>query len=273
MWIVWSLVGVVAAVGVVIAVARILRNRSTPPLDPTPKVAHVTPLALTPQQIAQFPRLPPVVHHLYAIKPEDGWPPKLARAMAPRTLTPLRPPAVLDRRREARLRHLALQDPRVKALLGGRWEYLGAHQTEQRNYRHDGALHVRLSFYNYTARHAIDVQVVNDDIVEARRLDDYMPPEAPSEIRQAIAMARADARLKGKVEALDSHAILQSPVDPAHPLRGRRILWVVFSEPDDPRREMPARFTALVDLTEQNVVSAGEAPCRSWSRSRSWRER
>ncbi len=262
MWIVWSLVGVVTAVGVVIAVVWILGHRLIPPRDSTLKVAHVTPLALTPQQIAQFPRLPPVVHHLHAINREAGWPPKPARAMASRTLTPLRPATVFDHRREARLRHLALQDPRVHALLGGRWEYLGGHHTEQRNYRRDGALHVRLSFYNYTARHAIDVHVVNDDIVEVRRLDDYMPPEAPSEIRQAIAMARADARLKGKVEALDSHAILQSPVDPAHPLRGRRILWVVFSDPDDPRREMPARFTALVDLTGQNIVSAGEAPCR-----------
>lgn len=262
MWIVWSLVGVAVAVGAVIAVACLLRNRSIPQPSPTPKVAHVAPLALTPQQIAQFPRLPPVVHNLYAINPEDGWPPKLARAMAPRTLTPLRPLTVLDSRREDRLRHHALQDPRIKALLGGRWEYLGCHQTEQRNYRHDGPLHARLSFYNYTARHAIDVEMVNDDIVEVRRLDDYMPPEGPVEIKQAIAMARADGRLKGKVEALDSHAILQSPADPAHPLGGRRILCVVFSEPDDPRREMPARFTALVDLTEQKVVWAGEAPCQ-----------
>lgn len=254
---VWSLVGI-ATVGVITAVARIRRK----PLDPTPRVAHVTPLALTPQQIAQFPRLPAVVHHLHAINPEDGWPPKLARAMAQRTLTPLRPLSVLDRSREDRLRRRALHDPRIQALLGGRWEYLGCHQTEQRNYRHDGALHARLSFYNYTARHAIDVDMVNDDIVEVLRRDDYMPPEGPSETKQAIAMARADARLRGKVEALDSHAILHSPAAPAHPLRGRRILWVVFSEPDDPRREMPARFTALVDLTEQVVVWAGEAPCR-----------
>lgn len=258
---VWSVVGIVT-VGVGIVVARIRRRSSTPPLDLTPRMAHVTPLALTPQQIAQFPRLPAVVHHLHAIKPEDGWPPRLARAQAPRTLTPLRPLTVLDRSREHRLRRRALHDPRIQALLGGRWDYLGCHQTEQRNYRHDGALHARLSFYNYTARHAIDVDMVNDDIVEVFRRDDYMPPEGPGEMKQAIAMARADARLSGKVEALDAHAILQSPADPAHPLRGRRILWVVFSEPDDPRREMPARFTALVDLTEQEVLWAGEAPCR-----------
>jgi hypothetical protein len=260
-WMVWSLVGFVVT-GVAIAVARLRRRWSTPPLDPTPRVAHVTPLALTPQQIAQFPRLPAVVHQLYAINPEDGWPPRPARALAPRTLTSLRPPTVLDRSREHRLRRRALHDPRVQSLLGGRWDYLGCHQTEQRNYRHDGALRARLSFYNYTARHAIDVDMVNDDIVEVVRRDDYMPPEGPGETKQAIAMARADARLRGKVEALDSHAILQSPADPAHPLRGRRILWVVFSEPDDPRRELPARFTALVDLTEQEVLWAGEAPCR-----------
>lgn len=256
-WLVWNLVGIVA-VGVVIAVARIRRR----PSGPGPRVAHVTPLALTPQQIAQFPRFPPVVHHLYAINPEDGWPPKLARAMAPRTLTPLRPLTVLDHGREHRLRRQALHDPRIQALLGGRWDYLGCHQTEQRNYRNDGALHARLSFYNYTARQAIDVELVNDDIVEIVRRDDYMPPEGPGEMTQAIAMARADARLRGKVEVLDAHAILQSPADPAHPLCGRRTLWVVFSEPDDPRREMPARFTALVDLTGQQVVWAGAAPCR-----------
>ena len=250
------------AVAVAVAVARLRRRVSIPPLDPTPRVAHVTPLALTPQQIAQFPRLPPIVHQLHAINPQDGWPPKLARAVAPRTLTPLRPLTVLDRSREARLRRRALHDPRIQALLGGRWEYLGCHQTDQRSYRHDGALHARLSFYNYTARYAIDVDLVNDDIVAVARRDDYMPPEGPSEMAQAIATARADARLRGKVESLDSHAILQSPADPAHPLRGRRILWVVFSEPDDPRREMPARFTALVDLTEQDVLWAGEAPCR-----------
>lgn len=260
-WMVWSLVGVLAA-GVAIAVAWIRRTRATPPLDPAPRVAHVTPLALTPQQIAQFPRFPAVVHQLHAINPEHGWPPRLAVAIAPRILTPLRPLTVLDRSREHRLHRCALHDPRVQVLLGGRWDYLGCHQTEQRNYRHDGALHARLSFYNYTARHAIDVDMVNDDIVAVVRRDDYMPPEAPGEMKHAIAMARADARLRAKVEALDAHAILHSPAAREHPLRGRRILWVVFSEPDDPRREMPARFTALVDLTEQEVLWAGEAPCR-----------
>jgi hypothetical protein len=261
MWMVWSVVSIVMA-GVAIVVARLRRK----PLQVAPRMAHVTPLGLTPEQVAQFPRLPPVVHHLHAINPEDGWPPKLARATAPRILTALRPLTVLDRRREGRLRRRALHDPRIQVLLGGRWDYLGCHQTEQRNYRHDGAVHARLSFYNYTKRYAIDVDMVNDDIVGVVRRDDYMPPEGPGEMNQAIAMARADARLRGKVEALDSHAILQSPADPAHPLRGRRILWVVFSEPDDPRREMPARFTALVDLTGQLVVWAGEAPCRKAER-------
>src|ERR1044071_1551680 len=123
-WMVWSLVGVLVA-GVAVAVARLRRRASIPPLDPTPRVAHVTPLALTPQQIAQFPRFPPVVHQLYAIDPEDGWPPKLARAVASRTLTPLRPLTVLDRSRESRLRRRALHDPRIPALLGGRSEDLG----------------------------------------------------------------------------------------------------------------------------------------------------
>jgi hypothetical protein len=40
----------------------------------------VTPLGLTPAQIAKFPAFPKIAHKLLEIDPDDGWPPKLSAA-------------------------------------------------------------------------------------------------------------------------------------------------------------------------------------------------
>jgi hypothetical protein len=260
--ILWIVGGAVGAVALFVIVARILRLRSIPKPNPQPKVAQVIPLALAPEEVARFPVLPPVVHHLYDIDPDEGWPPKVSSAVAVQTLAPAHPAGnLLDGQREDRLRQRVMGDPRLAAHQGGRWAYFGTHHVEQRNYSPGGPLHTRHSFYNYDGRYAVDVLMKDDEIVAVDKRGGHLPPESPGEVNQAIALARGDARLKGQVEQLESHAILQSPADSGHPLFKHRSLWVVFSAPDDPTREMPALFTALVDLTEQRVVWAGAAPC------------
>jgi hypothetical protein len=36
---------------------------------------------------------------------------------------------------------------------------------------------------------------------------------------------------------------------------------VIFTEPYDPHREVPAKFSALVDLCDQTVAAFGECAC------------
>jgi hypothetical protein len=258
----WILGGLVVALGLFVLIARLVRVVTSPSPNPAPKLAHVTPLDLTPAQIAKFPAFPKIAHKLLEIDPDDGWPPKLSAAIDPKPVAPHPPLTQLDSQREDRLRHTALRDPRVREHLHGRWELFGVHHIEQRNYRHGGPLHTRLSFYSYTARHAIDVTMHDDEIVAVEKRAGYLQPESPGEIKQAIAMASADERICDGIKGLDAHAILQSPADPKHSLSGHRTLWVVFSEPDVPTTEMAAKFTALVDLSEQKVVWAGPAPCK-----------
>jgi hypothetical protein len=78
---------------------------------------------------------------------------------------------------------------------------------------------------------------------------------------QAIAIARAHPEVGRQVGELDAHAILSIPADLAGPNYGHRCLLVMFTEPDDPHRELPVLFSAVVDLCEQRVLAFGPCPC------------
>ena len=64
----------------------------------------------------------------------------------------------------------------------------------------------------------------------------YLPAEGPQEVQRGIELARADARLAGKVQALQGHGLLMQPDrgffknDPGYE---HRVIWITFSQGQD----------------------------------------
>jgi hypothetical protein len=86
-------------------------------------------------------------------------------------------------------------------------------------------------------------------------------PESPIEMAQAIALARAHPELGAKVKDLQAHAILQVCDDLRNASFGHRSMLVMFTEEADPHRELPVKWSALVDLNLQTLLTWGKAPC------------
>jgi hypothetical protein len=99
-------------------------------------------------------------------------------------------------------------------------------------------------------------------VFSTARLEGYLPPEGPQDVQRGIELARADSRLTGKVQSLEGHGLLMHPDrgffknDPGY---GHRIIWITFSQGQDG----DPKYWAVVDLTEDTVLDAGEEPPRS----------
>jgi len=92
------------------------------------------------------------------------------------------------------------------------------------------------------------------------------------EVAQAIAIARSHPELVTLVKDLDPQGILRVPTLPQSLSFGHRCIEVFFTEPYDSHREAGVLFSALVDLTLQQVVNMGSCRCndkQDWSRNRS----
>jgi hypothetical protein len=206
-------------------------------------------------------RMPSESLSLDAIALNAGWPPRVEGIEAVTRIDPDSPARPFTVALEEALLRTALSHADVQALLKGRWEHLGTYLSSPRNYsdcRHDA----RLYFHNYTAGYGVEVTMSDCEILSISKQDPYRHPESAIEERQAIALAREDSRLKGRLTGLDGTAILQIPPDD-DPTFGHRLLWVMFTEPDNPTLESRTMFTAMVDLDQQRVIDAGKAPCCS----------
>ena len=196
---------------------------------------------------------------LDAIALNAGWPPRVEGIEAVTRFDPDPPAKPFTIETEEAFLRTALAHPDVQALLEGRWEHLGTYLSSPRGYddcRHDA----RVYFHNYTAGYGVEVSMRDCEIRSISKQDPYLHPESAIEESQAIALAKQDPCLKGRLAGLDATAILQIPPndDPAY---GHRLLWVMFTEPDNPTIEARALFTAMVDLDRQCVLEAGVAPC------------
>lgn len=158
-------------------------------------------------------------------------------------------------------RDVALRNGEVRSLLKGRWETLGAHLVSNRDVRGEVDLRVQVCFFNYTRNQLIEVTVDDGAVSKIRTGESFQHPEAPIEMAQAIGLARAHPKIRGSVPHLEAHAILSVPMDASAPNYLHRCLLVIFTEPYDPHREVPAKFSALVDLCDQTVVAFGECAC------------
>ena len=189
---------------------------------------------------------------------EEGWPPRPQRRtnVADVPWTPRL--AALTESREAELRNAATQDARVRNALGARFGYVTAAEVEpdkQRASEAANALPVRLTFYSYTNNVAVEVRMRQSAVEEVTRREGYQPPEGADEIKAAIVLAQQDSRLATLVKGMHATAIVTYP-EQGQPGYGHRVLHVSFSANGVAEEEAP-RYYALVDLTEQKVVTAG----------------
>jgi hypothetical protein len=122
--------------------------------------------------------------------------------------------------------------------------------------------------YNYTANELIEAFVEDGVVTSVRCGEPYEHPESPVEMAQAIGLASAHPQIRDKVKGLAAHAILRVPLDPSVPNYKHRCLLVMYTQQDDPYRELPVLLSALVDLCEQRVLVFGDCPCRGVGASR-----
>lgn len=174
--------------------------------------------------------------------------------------------AVLSAADIAGLRTVAETNPRVMALLGERWGFIDADRVPPKRKASFGccrtsARFTRLTYFSYTHNVAVDVRLKDSTLLEASRVEGYLPPEGPRDIQRGIELARADRRLAGKVQGMQGHGLLMQPDrgffrnDPGY---GHRVIWITFS----PGQGGDPKYWAQVDLTEDRVLDAGDEPPR-----------
>ncbi|MES1244242.1 MAG: hypothetical protein ABUT39_21735 [Acidobacteriota bacterium] len=207
----------------------------------------------------ETPRVPEIAVPEIA-GPEAGWPPR-PKGVTRFTPVPSREiPGSLTDELEAQIRQASQNDPRVRSLLGSRFAYIMTDEVDgpKESPRRPGEpLVTRVTFYSHANNVAVKVLMRGTEVMEAAQAAGYQPPEGREELEEAIALARRDERLRGQVEGLQGDAML-TWLERGQPGSGNRVLFVCFSKENDDR---PA-YTALVDLTTQQVLAAGPADGR-----------
>ena len=121
---------------------------------------------------------------------------------------------------------------------------------------------VRLMYYSYGQNIAVEVRMKEANVLSTARLEGYQPPEGRQDVQRGIELAKADPRLAGKVKPVEGHGLLMQPDrgffrnDPGY---AHRTMWITFSKGQDG----DPKYWAVVDLTEDTVLDAGEEPPRS----------
>ena len=174
--------------------------------------------------------------------------------------------AVVSESEIAAMRNAAEADSKVMALLGARWAFIDADRLPAEGKVsfgccRDQARLTKLTYFSYSNNVAVDVRMKDQSVLQVSRMEGYLPPEGPQELQRGIELARADARLAGKVQALQGHGLLMQPDrgfftnDPGYQ---HRVIWITFSQGQDG----DPKYWAQVDLTEDRVLDAGDEPPR-----------
>ena len=219
---------------------------------------------------AALPPVAPTVHPLdFADSNEEAHVrPLVSSTTDPTPVMSTHAPATLSPAEKAALDTATRKDPRVAAALGARAAFIDADVLSDDGKvdfgcctTASGGRPILLTYYNYVDNVAVQVTVRNDVVQSIDRRKGYVPPEGDEEIRAAIDLARRDARLSGRAQGLDGHALLMEPErgiiwnDAGY---GHRVMWVTFERgtSGDPV------YWAVVDLSDQRVLEAGEEPRR-----------
>jgi hypothetical protein len=155
----------------------------------------------------------------------------------------------------ARIRETALYHEAVRRMLDGkRHVSIGASLRQDKA---EGGTPVALFvIYVYDDDDTIEVLLDGSSLelikVAAAK---YQPAPVQEEIDRAIRLARLHENLANRVDdGLEGSAILITRADPRDSLAGHRLLDVRFGCPDE---RLP-RYAALVDLSTETVIRAGE---------------
>lgn len=175
--------------------------------------------------------------------------------------------AILTTDEVTALRTVTERDARVMAQLGSRWTFIDAERLPPTGKISFGCCRqmanmTRLIYYSYSQNVAVEVLVKEMGVLSVARREGYQPPEGQEDVQRGIELAKADPRLVGKVEQLQGHGLLMQPDrgffrnDPGY---GHRTIWITFSQGQDG----DPKYWAVVDLTDDQVLEAGEEPPRS----------
>jgi hypothetical protein len=197
-----------------------------------------------------------------------GWPPRILGATNARMVDSVSSESYFTVHDQRRSLQVALAHPEVRDLLNGRWEVLGCDLVRERGTSTQERHRARVCLFNYTTNRLIETYVADGCVLSVALRAPHEYPEAPIEMAQAIALARAHPQLQDEVRDLAAHAILQVPHDPHGPSYGHRCIWVMFTDQADRHRESPVRYSAMVDLRLQTVLAAGPTPCSADSPDR-----
>ncbi len=207
-----------------------------------------------PQQAVLPEKAPEVVRQEFTDK-QEGFPPKVKGRTNVKALAAQELSTSLTDTLAAQTRDAALQDARVRELLGARFAYITVDEIEPEKGQtvNPGAgLITRVTFFSYANNAAVYVRMNGLRVESATKEEGFQPPEGREEIKAAIALASGDNNLRGKLQGLTGHAILSyTPQGQAG--YGHRVLRVTFRNGDE---DVP-RYFAMVDLTDQKVLSAG----------------
>lgn len=159
----------------------------------------------------------------------------------------------------ARVREAVLGSERLQRLLADR-RYIPIGATLQESKDPDSPPTILYVIYDYDTNQAIEVTL--DRSLEITNLANlqYQPAPLQEEIDRAIELARQHDRLAARLtDDLTGMAILITVDDPQDPRYNHRLFDIRFGCRDE---RLP-RFSALVDLSTETVISAGalDAPC------------
>jgi hypothetical protein len=174
--------------------------------------------------------------------------------------------AVLTSGENAALRRAAEGDRRVAALLGKRWAFIDADRLPPEGKVSFGCCRdvssmTRLEYYSYSQNVAVDVRMKATNVLSVSPVEGYQPPEGQQDVQRGIELAKADPRLAGKVDQLQGHGLLMQPdrgFFRNEPGYVHRTIWITFSKGHDG----DPKYWAVVDLTDDKVLEAGEEPPR-----------
>lgn len=224
----------------------------------------------TPVRKTQLPEKPPSPHMLQFTGDDTAGhhKPKMVGAVSDAAVKrSTNASAVLTANEVAALRNAAERDARVAKLLGSRWAFIDADRVPPEGKISFGCCReaaklTRLVYYSYSQNVAVDVRMKGGNLLSVSPLEGYLPPEGQQDVQRGIELAKADPRLAGKVEQLQGHGLLMQPDrgffrnDPGY---AHRTMWITFSKGQDG----DPKYWAVVDLTEEKVLDAGEEPPRS----------
>ncbi len=206
------------------------------------------------QQVT-LPEKPPQVVRQEFTEKQEGFPPKVkgrtnVSAVAVQELSTSLTDSLAVQTRDA-----ALQDTRVRDLLGARFAYITVDEIEPEKGQtvNAGAAPItRVTFFSYANNAAVYARMNGLKVESVTKAEGFQPPEGREEINTAIALASRDDNLRSKLQGLTGHAILSyTPEGQAG--YGHRVLRVTFRQGDE---DVP-RYFSMVDLTDQKVLSAG----------------